>query len=275
MKFFAARGAKKNIFHISLNLGFTSYYGDLANTNLNAPFYQRYGIQVNAERDIFQATRLCVNFFGGNILGDEKSEARTLNFRSNVLAPQLGLSFNFLYWAGGGNLREHFSMYLFAGVEAVFFRVAGDLKNSSNETYHYWSDGSIRNMPETAAHQNDAAEIKRDYIYETNYHNLDFDNFGNVPRSGLGLPLGLSAEMKFGNFGIRVGAVYHYTLTDHLDNITSKSIGNRKGNSGTDKYLFTYAGLAYTLPFASRSGGYNTKKINTKPLYKKKHYIKT
>lgn len=265
-----AKAPKKPVFHLGLSLGTTSSYGDLVNNNLKMPFYYRYGIQLNVERDICKATRLCLNFFGGNIYGDEKTDGRTLNFKSSLLAPQLGLSFNFLHWANKGKLRNHFATYLFVGAEALFFSTAGDLKNSDNETYYYWNDGSIRNLSESFDSQDKATIIKRDYKYETNYRNLDIDNVGKVPQFGFGVPLGLSAEFKFNNgIAIRAGAVYHYTFTDYLDNITSNSIGNRKGNAATDKFLFTHISVCYSLPIWTGRAVCGTEKMNTHITRKK------
>lgn len=240
---------RKSRYHIGLSAGETTYFGDLKNNNLKAPFYYRYGIQLNAERDVFTASRLCVNLFYGNILGDEKTESRALNFKTTMVSPQLGLSFNFLHWANQGKLREHFSCWLFAGAEAIFFTVTGDLKNNNGKTYYYWNDGTIRDLPQNYDNTSTAAIISRDNTFETSYRNLDIDNIGKPKQFALGIPLGLSAECRFKNgIAIRIGAVYHYTFSDYLDNITSKSIGVRKGKAGTDKFIYSSLGIFYSLP---------------------------
>lgn len=265
-----AKAPKKPVFHLGLSLGTTSSYGDLVNNNLKMPFYYRYGIQLNVERDIFAATRLCLNFFDGNIYGDEKTDSRTLNFKTSILAPQIGLSFNVLHWANNGKLRDHFAMYLFVGAEALFFAASGDLKNAAGETYYYWNDGSIRNLPETYTDQSNANIIKRDYKFETNYRNLDIDNIGKVPQFGFSVPLSISAEFKLNNgIAIRACAVYHYTFTDYLDNITSKSISSRKGNSAPDKFLYTNISVFYCLPMYAGKPICGTEKMNTHITRKK------
>ncbi|MFB6306356.1 MAG: hypothetical protein ABEH43_05115, partial [Flavobacteriales bacterium] len=48
---------------------------------------------------------------------------------------------------------------------------------------------------------------------------------------------------------LRLGSTMHFTMTDYVDNVTNNSIGNRKGNSGNDKFLYTYASLSYDLQF--------------------------
>jgi hypothetical protein len=240
---------RKKIFYMGLGLGMTSYYGDLVNNNLKAPFYYRYGIQISAEREIFPSTRLCVNFFGGNLLGDERTDNRIVNFKTAIIAPQAGLSFNFLNWVPNKKIRDRLSCYIYTGVEGIFFSTKGDLENAKDEVYHYWSDGSIRDLPENTPNQGSAQIISRDYIYETHYRNLDIDNAGKVKQLALGIPLGLSAEVRISkNVYLRAGLVLHYTFTDYLDNITENSVGSRKGNPGNDKFLFTDAAVFYRLP---------------------------
>ncbi len=251
--------------YMGLCLGVTSYYGDINNNNLNAPFYRPYGAQILMERGIFKSIRLSVGFFSGNILGEEWTTQRNLNFKTSILAPQLGISCNFL------NLfHKRFAAYIFVGLEGIFFSSSGDLKNSKGETYYYWDDGSIRNLPENLINQNSAAIIDRDYIYETNYCNLNLDNVSSYPKSAIGIPLGLSAEANLNNgFTLRAGAVFHYTFTDYIDNITVNSVGSRKGNAATDKFLFSYIGIIYNLPVAtvkrpSPSCGFFKSKTNHK-----------
>jgi len=234
--------------YMGLCLGVTSYYGDINNNNLNAPFYRPYGAQILMEREVFKSIRLSVGFFSGNILGEEWTTQRNLNFKTSILTPQLGISCKFL------NLfHKRFATYVFVGMEGIFFSPSGDLKNSKGETYYYWDDGSIRNLPENLINQNSAAIIDRDYIYETNYRNLNLDNVSIYPKSAIGIPFGLSAEANLNNgFTLRAGAVFHYTFTDYIDNITVNSVGSRKGNAATDKFLFTYIGVFYNLPVPTK-----------------------
>jgi hypothetical protein len=160
-------------------------------------------------------------------------------------------------------------------VEALFFTASGDLKNGDGETYYYWDDGTIRNQPEQWADQSTASVISRDYKYETSYRNLDIDNVGKIPSFTVGLPVGLSAEIRFKNdVAVRLGALYHYTFSDYLDNITANSVGSRKGDKTTDKFLYTYAGIYYTLPMYSRHSTCGTERMNTSRVTGKKPKIK-
>jgi hypothetical protein len=247
----------KRIFYLGLDAGMTFYYGDLKNNNLKVPFYYRYGIQVCAERELYKATRLCINIFYGNLYGDELTANRALNFKTTLFSPQIGLSYDLMHFAKS-RVSDHFSLYAFAGIECIFFNVSGDLMNKNGERYYYWTDGTIRNLPENYSNLSTAEVIKRDYHYESNYRNMDIDNAGKYSQFSFGFPLGLSAEIKIKNIGIRAGATYHFTLTDYLDNITANSVGRRAGDKKNDKFLYAYLGLFYHLPLTSIKQSYSS-----------------
>jgi hypothetical protein len=254
---YAGKNGEKRSY-IGLNAGINYYFGDLTNNNLHAPLHYRYGVQIAAERELFQATRLCISFFNGNLIGDEMRGRYNLNFKTSLFAPQIGLSYNLLGMGRNGRSSENFALYVSAGVEGIFFSTSGDLKNSKGEKYYYWADGTIRNQPENSYNSASAEEIKRDYAYETDYRNLDMDNVGRYPRHTFGLPLGMAFEASL-NMGLafRVGASWHVTWTDYLDNITANSAGLRKGDSRNDKFLFVYAGVFYKLPVLKARPAYN------------------
>jgi len=236
--------------YIGLYLGVTSYFGDLNNNSLHIPFYRPYGTQILMEWNIHKSIRLSAGVFSGNIFGNERTSQRDLNFKTSLLVPQLGISYKIAQF-----YQQRYAVYFFAGAEMVFFTPSGDLKNTKGETYYYWDDGTVRNLPEIPANQNTASIIKPDLIYEADYRNLNFDNVSKYPRSAFAIPLGLSLEGNLNNgFYLRIGTVYHYTFTDYLDNITVNSLGNRKGNAAPDKFLFSYIGIIYNLPVAKAKG---------------------
>jgi len=234
---------------VGLCLGVTSYFGDLNNNSLHVPLYRRYGSQIFMEWEVFRSIRLSAGFFSGNIFGEERTSQRNLNFKSSLLVPQIGLSFKMIQF-----YQQRYALYFSAGTEMVFFTPTGNLKNTKGETYYYWDDGTVRNLPEIPANQATASVLTPDSHYETDYRNLNLDNVSNYPRSALAIPLGLALEGNLNRgFYLRAGATYHYTFTDYLDNITVNSVGSRKGNAVTDKFLFLYAGIVYNLPVAKAS----------------------
>ena len=258
--------------YIGLCVGHTSYFGDLDNNSLHIPFYRPFGAQILMEREVFNSLRLSVGFFMGNIYGDERTAQRNLNFKTSLLAPHIGLSCKLAQF-----YQRRLSLFLFAGAEMIFFNASGDLKNTIGETYYYWADGTVRNLPDIPSNQSSASVIKPDLKYEADYRNLNFDNVSPYPRTTLAIPAGLFIDANLNRgFDLRVGATYHYTFTDYLDNITANSIGSRKGNAATDKFLFSYVGIIYNLPVAkanrpsTNSCGFKEKEIDHKKSVKRK-----
>ncbi|NTW31832.1 MAG: hypothetical protein HGB12_04275 [Bacteroidetes bacterium] len=231
---------------MGLYLGVTSYFGDLNNNSLSIPLYRRYGAQIFIEREMYKNIRLSTGFFIGNIFGEERTILRNLNFKTTLFAPQFGVSYKMFDF-----YQKRFSAFFYAGMELFFFSSSGNLSNNKDETYFYWSDGTVRNLPEIPANLGTASVISIDPYYETDYRNSNIDNVVDYPRTSFAIPVGLSLEANLNRgFALRAGAIYHYTFTDYLDNITTNSIGSRKGNSATDKFLFSYVGFVYNLPVA-------------------------
>jgi len=249
-----SQSVERSKYYVGLNAGMNFYFGDFTNNRLgNIPFYRRYGVQISMEREISKSFRLSVGFFKGNIMGEEHNAEHNLNFSTSLLIPGVGIMYNVSHLFSRRGGRGRFSTWLFAGVGRMFFNPAGDLKNGTGQTYYYWSDGTVRDLPMNSPNSAQAVTIKRDYHYETDYRKLNMDNAGNYPRSSFDFPVGLSFGIKLNEaWSARVGGLYHFTRTDFLDNITLNSLGSRKGNKAMDKFLFIYAGLFYNIPIAQK-----------------------
>jgi len=245
----ASRDPERSKVYVGFCLGINSYFGDLNNNSLHIPFYRPLGIQILMEWEVIRSIRLSAGFFKGSIFGEERSALRNLNFKTSLLVPHLGLTVKLAQF-----YQRRYTLYFLTGAEMIFFTPTGDLKNAKGETYYYWDDRTVRNLPEIPSNLNTASIIKPDLHYEADYRNLNLDNVSNYPRSAFAIPLGLAIEGNLnGGFYVRAGATYHYTFTDYLDNITANSVGSRKGNAATDKFLFSYIGIIYNLPVAKAS----------------------
>jgi hypothetical protein len=87
--------------------------------------------------------------------------------------------------------------------------------------YNYWSDGSIRNLSESAANEPLSVVIKRDYKYETQLK----DSAVNYARNTFYIPVGIGAKFQMGfRTSLRVGVTYNLCMSDYIDN--HKSGGN-------------------------------------------------
>jgi hypothetical protein len=85
---------------------------------------------------------------------------------------------------------------------------------------------SIMNMDENDPDAANAKRIQRDYVYETDLREQDFDGKGKYPERTWGFPVAggitfhLNKRMDF-----NVTTTYTYTLTDLIDNVSKASTG--------------------------------------------------
>jgi hypothetical protein len=241
-------------YYVGLNAGMNFYFGDLTENRLNnIPIYRRYGLQINMEREIYKWLRLSAGIFKGNIIGEEHTADHNLNFSTSLLIPGFGVMFKLSRLFESRNAQSKFNVWLYAGIGCLFFNPSSDLKNGAGQTYYYWTDATTRDIPMNSPNSAQAVVIDRDYHYETDDRKLNQDNVGSYPRSTTVFPVGLSFETRLHEaWRLRIGGLYHFTRTDFLDNISSLSLGSRKGNTAKDKFLFVYAGLVYNIPVAQK-----------------------
>ncbi|MCX7729335.1 MAG: SPOR domain-containing protein, partial [Bacteroidia bacterium] len=114
--------------------------------------------------------------------------------------------------------------------------------------YYYWSDGSIRNLPENSPDASKAIRLVRDYYYETDIRESNLDGYGKYPERAWAFPLGGGVVMKItDHFDFKIGATYFFTTTDYIDGIAKGGQGLRKGDSKKDKWVYSYVSFQYDL----------------------------
>ncbi len=243
----------KRFFQIGANTGFMQLCGELEN-DINPPvadrfcgsFYINYGLTPSI------TIGLAVNT--GSLFGQFRSDSTSttfanLNVRTPIFAPQLRLGYNF-----GGLYKNDvpgvLQPWVYTGLEFLYFNPLSDLTNNIGTPYHYWKDGTIRDMPETPENSGKAGLMQRDYIYETILRDADFDGYGSYSRTTFSIPIGIGMDINLNQqFTISLGASYHYTFTDFLDNITHKSGSSDPtraiGDKSRDAFLMVLAGISF------------------------------
>jgi hypothetical protein len=245
--------ALKKYVQIGASTGFMRLFAELDN-DINPSFSDRLGGGLQLNYGITPSMTLGLAFSTGSLFGHVRSDATSplftnLNVRTTVFVPQLRLGYHF-----AGHYHNHlpgvFQPWVFTGIGFMFFNPLADLTNDQGVPYHYWSDGSIRDLPETPDNLSKAVFMNRDYFYETVLRDADFDGLGPFPKMALTIPVGVGFDFNLNQqFALSVGATFHYTFTDHLDNITPKSGAidpNRAiGKTGNDAFLLIHAGISF------------------------------
>ena len=138
-----------------------------------------------------------------------------------------------------------FTPFLSAGIGYLKFDPYGDLADDNNNTYYYWSDGSLMNQAETEENKLTATEINRDYEYETQLTDPTEDYL----RSTIAIPLTLGVNCKLTDYlNMRVSETYSYTNSDWIDNTSD--------DGKNDKIISTNFSLTYTIGKKESDGNY-------------------
>jgi hypothetical protein len=230
---------------ISFAQGLMYYLGDVGYTHPNQPVTSKSGLQLEIQKHT--NTRLSISLFilGGRVAGQEKTTTSQLNFESGIVAEGLQLRYDFY---GRNKETQVLTPFISAGVEYMLFSARGDLKDANGNYYHYWDDGSIRNMAQHDSLSSQAAIIHRDYSYETDLRDENLDGFGNYRQSTIGFPVGAGVKFRISNrVAMHFGVNLHLTQTDLIDNVSSESVEGRKGDGMKDKIIFTFVSFRYDM----------------------------
>jgi len=242
--------APKEMFYgptVGLGIGMFKFYGDILDANYGNPLISNIGYDLHVRQQLnpFLTAKFYVLF--GTLSANERSENRNLNFKSKITVGGFALMYNFDQF-----LREDriISPYISLGIESVEFHSKTDLYDEYGNEYNYWSDGSIRNIAENDPNASNAIIIQRDYFYETDLRELNYDGYGKYPERTFAIPFGVGAKMHMTkNIDFTVGTSLHFTFSDVIDNIDSESSGERLGNQtqngGNDNFLMTSFSISY------------------------------
>lgn len=236
---------------LSLGVGMLTFYGDIGKNNEGYhPMVSRLATTLRLINPINDFLDVSFYVMFGEISSNERSLTRNLNFKSNITTGGITFNYNFNQFLKKTRVVEP---YIHVGFESIEFLSKTDLKDINGETYHYWTDGSIKNMSENNPNAANAIDIVRDYSYESDIREQDFDGFGKYAERTFGVPLEIGANFYTGKkFKFRVGTAMHFTFSDLIDGVTDQSIGNRIGTEDNDKLLFTHIAISYDFNVKSR-----------------------
>lgn len=231
---------------LGLGIGMLSFYGDLYDKHFTSPSVSKIALEGNLGHALTDYLDVNIFVLYGKLSANERFAAnnRNLNFESQITAGGVNLQYNF-----GNFLKKEriASPYISLGFETFRFASKTDLLDKNGIPYHYWTDGTIRNMDQNDVNATTAIIIQRDYKYETDIRALNADGFGNYPTTSFAVPLAAGFIFNISdNIKFKMGTTMHFTFTDYIDGITDRSIGNRAGNSKKDNFMMTSFSLSYT-----------------------------
>ena len=236
---------------VSLGTGMLTFYGDIGSNHQGYhPMVSRLATTLRLINPLNDFLDLGFYVLFGQISANERTLTRNLNFNSNITTGGVTINYNFNQFLKKGRNVEP---YIHVGLESIEFLSKTDLQDANGNTYHYWSDGSIKDLAENDPNADNAIDLVRDYTYESDIREQNFDGFGKYQERTLGIPLELGANFHVGNkLKFRVGTAVHFTFTDLIDGVTNESVGNRIGDARNDKLLYTHIAMSYDFNIKSK-----------------------
>ena len=238
---------------ISLGVGMLSFNGDLYAKHYQAPWTAKIGYDLNISQRLWKPLQLNFNILFGKLGANEWLNNRQENFQSEIRAGGVSLMYDF-----GNFIPDDYRIrpWISVGINSFEFLSKTDLYDKDGNKYYYWSDGSIKNIDESAPTASLAVNLNRDYYYESDIRELNKDGFGKYQERAWAFPVGAGALMKVTDrVDFKIGFQYYFTTTDYIDGITNNSLGTRSGTRQKDNFVYTSFALQYDLVLKKKAKG--------------------
>lgn len=250
---------------VGLGTGIFTFFGDVNDNNRLHPFTSSLGYEFVASANLSRYFNINLKAFYGNIKINERGkeidgfeQKRNLNFKSEMFVGGVDVSYNFNHLYNRPGIIQPF---VSAGVAFFNFDTKGDLKDPSGRSYHYWDDGSIKDIAEDDPLRETASELYPDYNYETDLRQANLDSLGKYNTFSFAIPVSAGFDFRLSRrVSAKFSSTFYYTFTDLIDNISSEGSGLRKGNKANDMFLFTSLSVSYAIPFKEESVANNKAK---------------
>lgn len=218
---------------IGIGGGITSFYGNIGHNNIKDPIKYKDGFSIDLQKNFSRNLGLDFFFTGERLYGYENSISTNLNFLSSIFNEGIMLRYDF----GPKDSSTFFTPFIGVGISFLSFNTKSDLKDANGNTYYYWSDGTIRNLPQSDPNADSAIQLKRDNTFETTMQNeVTFD----IPLQA-GFKIQLSPKIF-----LRLEETFHFAFTNDIDNVNTNNPSGIN-NLHYDKYLFSSITINYNI----------------------------
>lgn len=237
---------------VGFGIGVLNYFGDIKN-NYYSPTIGTLGYKVNVSTYLDNNHFYKGEFFftGGNLTGNERSYTDSMgnfNFRTSIY--NFGFDFNYDFDHLYKNKTKRLHPFVSLGISTTIFNSKTDSFGSyfdsetqaeiTGQRYHYWNDGTIRNLPQSPENGSTSIIMQRDFTYETNLRDTDW-GLGKYPQYAFVIPLDIGLDFQLSErLMLRIGNSLCYTFSDLFDHVSHKNTSGIIGNKMNDIYNFTY-----------------------------------
>jgi hypothetical protein len=237
---------------VGFGIGVLNYFGDIRNTYYS-PTLGTLGYKVNLTTFIDNKRVLRADFFfmGGKLTGNERSNTNLMhnfNFQTSIYNFGFDVNYDFDHFYKKKDRRIH--PFVSLGISTMLFNSRTDstgryfdpdLGHTVDQVkYNYWTDGTIRNIPQSYGNNDLSHVMQRDFSYETPLRQNDW-GLGQYAQYAFVVPFDFGIDMQISDrMMIRLGNSFCYTFSDVIDHVSSKNTSGRIGNKGNDMFNYSY-----------------------------------
>ncbi len=236
---------------IEMGTGVLNYFGDVGNLGGSGKSHDlNWAYNIGFRNRISNSFGLSLFALFGKVSSSEQFLAGNTNFQSEIRMGGLSVEYNFDALLPK---KRNITPYLSVGISTFEFAPKGDLYDADGNEYHYWNDGTIRRGALTSAKAESSDILTRDNVYETDLRQTN-DQTERYSLRSLSVPVGAGALLNLTeSFTLRMGAEFHFTMTDNLDNVNSESTQHSTSKKGNDFLLYSNLALAYNLHYFGKT----------------------
>jgi len=249
---------------VGFGAGVLNYFGDIKN-NSYSPTLGTLGYKVNISTYVDDKRILRAEFFfmGGKLSGNERSYTNpdhNFNFQTSIynFGVDINYDFDHLY-----KRERRIHPFVSLGISTMLFSSKtdstgrfydSDLGSYVDDTkYHYWTDGTIRNIPESSGITDLSHLMSRDFSYETPLRKYDW-GLGQYAEYAFVIPFDVGFDMQLSDrMMVRLGNSFNFTFSDLIDHVSSKNTSGRIGKKGNDMFNYTYVSFHLDLFSSSKT----------------------
>lgn len=149
----------------SVGAGLYNYRGDVGYIeNIGTTENLQPAFNAGIEYKLHSSFGLGLNFGYGSLVKNENKGTSNRNFQTSIISG--GLVAN-IHFANGFRLAENnpIDPFISIGFDIINFDPRTDSLDANGSIYHYWGDGTIRDIPQDPSAS--SVKLERDYVYET------------------------------------------------------------------------------------------------------------
>ncbi len=236
---------------VGFGVGVLNYFGDIKN-NYYSPTLGTLGYKVNVSTfiDNNHYYRADFYFVGGKLTGNERSYSdtfRNFNFQTSIYNFGFDINYDFDHFYKKKPRRLH--PFISLGLSTTLFNsktdsfgyyIDRDTQQKVTGRYYYWTDGTIRNLPQRPENFSRSVLMQRDFTYETNLRDANW-GLGKYPQYAFVIPFDFGFDFQLSErLMLRIGNSFCYTFSDVLDHVSHANKRGIIGNKMNDMYNFTY-----------------------------------